>query len=374
MKKKKILVVSATCFPSIGGIQTYLKNFFNYKSDLFEFEILTSNLNSNDIIIENYDGIKIYRVPVIAPDQSFFFSIKLLPVFKRIIKNVDLVHLHGYHNLFTFILFLSRKIPVVFTPHFHETPKKKSRILMFKIYNLLFGRYFFAKSDIIILNNQLNRKIISRKFNINPSKMIVLPEGVNVIIDKEIEKQSEIVRPRILSIGRLERNKGIYRVLNVFYRLIKLYPESVLNIVGSGTERNNIEKIIQKDDNLKSIILHSNISNNEIKNLYKTTDIFLMLSDYESFGLAFAEAIASGIPSIGVNRGGVLQYAIDKHNSLLVSNPNDFEDILNKLIYLIKDFEIRNKLSKNGKEIRKIYSWEKNALMTYSIYNKLLKK
>ena len=57
------------------------------------------------------------------------------------------------------------------------------------------------------------------------------------------KKETEIKKPRILSIGRLERSKGIYRVLNVFFRLIKLYPESVLNIVGSGTEKSNIEKI-----------------------------------------------------------------------------------------------------------------------------------
>ena len=140
MKKKKILVVSAVCFPSIGGIQTYLKNFFNYKSDLYEFEILTSNLISNEIIIEYWESIKIYRVPVFAPDQSFYFSIKLLPVFKRIINDIDLIHLHGYHNLFTYIMFFARKIPIIFTPHYHITPKKKTRIILFEIYNLFFGR------------------------------------------------------------------------------------------------------------------------------------------------------------------------------------------------------------------------------------------
>lgn len=373
MKKEiKVLIISPTCFPSIGGIQSYLKNVLYYLKDYCKIDILTANLNSHKFDKEIIDGFVIYKVPAIAPDNSYFLSPWLIHYYKKNVKKYDIIHIHGYHNLFPLVMFFSGKKPIVLTPHYHTRPKKRTRDLLFKIYNLTIGRFFMYRSNHIIVNNKLSEKLLLKLFSTHPSRITILPEGIISHCDVREVKKGTINNPVFLYVGRLEKNKGIYRVFSVFIQILKSYSKASLVFVGSGKEKENLYELIRKRKLEKQVRILSNIPDNELSEQYCKANIFFMLSDYESFGIALAEAIASGIPSIGVKRGGVVEYAIDRKNCLLVDNPNDYEKILQFTRELLENENLRNLISQNGKKIIYKCSWEKNALNTLKIYEHLV--
>ena len=371
-KKIKILLISPTCFPSKGGIQSYIKNVLFCLKEYVDIDILTSNIGFKKFDKKIIDGFLIQEVPAIAPNDSFYISPWLVNFFKKIVKNYDIVHFHGYHNLFPLVMFFAGKKPIVMTPHYHTKPKKRTRDLLFKIYNLIFGRFLFSRSNHIIVNNKISKGVLLKQFKICPSKITILHEGVINHCRYSKTKKGRINNPNFLYVGRFERNKGIFRVLEVFTRISRKYKEATLNFVGSGTEKENLLRLIKMKKLEKKVKIYSNIPDSELSKLYCKADIFLMLSDYESFGIALAEAIASGIPSIGVNRGGVVEYAINRENCLLVNNPDEYEQINQLTQELIENDKLRNKISKNGIKLIDNFSWKKNALLTLKIYKKLI--
>ena len=375
MDKIKVLYIYPSCITTIGGVQSYISNVFDElrKEHNVNLEFLTSDPKSKRIYTKITENIKIHYVPAYVFDNSFFFSLKLIRYYKKIYKRFNLIHIHGYHSFFPIVSLFTKKIPIVFTPHFHEFPKRSSRKLLFWIYNKTIGKLIISKVNFIILNSPDLKPIFLRIFNVNPEKVMIFNEGIRPsYCNYKIREAILPDGPNVLYVGRLEKNKGVYRLLQVMKKMKEKYNNSSLVIIGSGIEKQNMKRKISEYTLDKNVTIKSNISNSELGTIAKKSDIFLMLSDYETFGLALAESIASGIPSIAVNTGGVKVYAKNGVNCLLIDNPDEIDLIICKIEELIKDKTLRKKLSKNGKQIAEAFSWKTNASHTLELYKLLL--
>ena len=140
----------------------------------------------------------------------------------------------------------------------------------------------------------------------------------------------------ILTVSRLsskEKYKGYEKVINVLPGIISNFPDVKYLIVGGGdnSEINRI-KILIEDLNLQDeVVLTGEVVEDELNELYRTADVFIMPSIGEGFGIVFIEALANGLSVIAGNKDGSTDPLMDGKLGVLV-DPNDSEQIKNALL------------------------------------------
>ncbi|MDD3014000.1 MAG: glycosyltransferase family 4 protein [Candidatus Gastranaerophilales bacterium] len=97
-----------------------------------------------------------------------------------------------------------------------------------------------------------------------------------------------------------------------------------------------------------------------IGDIYRASDIFISASLYEAFSLTVLEAMTCGTPVITSDNGGIKDYCEDKMNCLIF-NPRSIEELVEKLIILFDNLELRKKFSVNGLKTSKKYTWAKST-------------
>jgi glycosyltransferase involved in cell wall biosynthesis len=105
---------------------------------------------------------------------------------------------------------------------------------------------------------------------------------------------------------------------------------------------------------------------------YKSADIYVQPSRYETFGIAILEAMACGKTVVASNVGGIPFLVIDGETGLLFENGN-VRDLAEKILNLLNDKELREKMGKAGKKRAEEFTWDKIAKQTVEVYKEILK-
>jgi len=106
---------------------------------------------------------------------------------------------------------------------------------------------------------------------------------------------------------------------------------------------------------------------------YRAADIFVLPSFSEAFPLTLLEAGAAGLPIIATDVGGVSDILHDGINGV-ITKTGDPEDLAGKIVSLLDDDELREKLGKKGQMLAEQYSWEKVAEETEKVYLDLIRR
>ncbi len=148
-----------------------------------------------------------------------------------------------------------------------------------------------------------------------------------------------------MTVGRLEPQKNHEALVSAFAPLAKKYPDWQLRIVGEGSLRQKLEKLIH-DLRLESHVQLPGVIK-DIQSEYERASIFAMPSIYESFGLVTAEALLNGLPVVGFKDcPGTNALVSNESNGLLV--PDELGRFSDALEALISDSELRAKLSRGA--------------------------
>ena len=190
----------------------------------------------------------------------------------------------------------------------------------------------------------------------------VIPNGV----DTEKYKPghgiySKKSKTKILSVGRLNEQKGIQNLLKACYALNQngLNGKFSLEILGDGPSRRMLEKLT-KDMCLQDRVFFTGwVSKNEIADKYNTADIFVLPSLDEGMSNALLEAMATGLPVVASDLAGD-NLLINEENALVVP-VNNKQLLSNALRQLIVNENLRKKMGRKSMVIAKKYSWMKVA-------------
>ena len=134
-------------------------------------------------------------------------------------------------------------------------------------------------------------------------------------------------------------------VIHIFNNIQKNIP-SKLMMVGEGPEKEPAENLCIELGIEDKVIFLGN--SDEVDKILCFSDLFLLPSENESFGLAALEAMASGVPVISSNTGGLSEVNIDGASGYL-SNVGDIEDMTKKALYILKDQKTLNQFKSNAK-------------------------
>lgn len=176
--------------------------------------------------------------------------------------------------------------------------------------------------------------------------------------------------PILCHISNFRKVKRVEDVLKMFYLVNKEVPSKMI-FVGDGPERNNLERLCRELDLCDRVKFVGKV--NDTTEALEMSDLFILPSETESFGLAALEAMAVGVPVISSNTGGIPEVNIHGVTGYL-SNVGDVEDMAKNAIHLLKDKELFKQFRKNAFDRAKVFSLE-NVLPLYEkIYNDLIEE
>lgn len=232
------------------------------------------------------------------------------------------------------------------------------------------------KSDFVTSVSQSLKDDTLKLFNIK-NEIQVIPNFIE--LDKhEVEAVTSCRRSiianeneRIIThISNFRKVKRIPDIIKIFYN-IQLEIPAKLMMVGDGPEKEKAEYLCQELGIQDKVIFFGN--SNEIDKILSYTDLFLLPSETESFGLAALEAMAWSVPVISSNSGGLPEVNFDGISGYL-SNVGNTDEMAENAIKILKDSAVLAEFKKNALSVAKQFDI-KNILPLYEdLYQKAINK
>ncbi len=347
-----------------------------------EINIFTVSSDSKDSV-ENYENITIYRNGVNLIFRGSYISLKSF--FKYPKCQIDILHAHAPSILSDIpaLLYAKRNnIPFILTCH--GDPDTAPGDFISKMAISFYDRYYLDKvlsyaNTIICPSEHYIGE--SRFLEKHRSKIVVIPNGIsfedfNISYSKEKCREKlklPLNKNLILFVGVLAHRKGPDILIKAMPRVISKFPNTQLIFVGSGVMRKELE-MLSNSLGVENYVKFAGFAGKDLKPLYyKAADVFCLPSTMktEVFPNVFLEASASGLPMV-VSDLETFKCIIEDGYNGIVTKRGDENSLADAIIYLLKNEDIKNKMSINAIERVKDYSWERIADDTVKVYNNVL--
>ncbi len=375
--KFKILMASDIYFPKIGGISEHIYNLTkSLEKRGHKVKILTGGYSKKSC--PDYEELEwVIRVGKMIPwiANKSIYSLTISPRISKRVKefleteNFDIIHTHGP---------VAPVIPLMVLKH--------SNSLNFATFHAahgastgyrIFGGYLKKYFDRIhghIAVSPVARESIEKYF---PGDYRIIPNGVDVnMFSPEIKPFDKFKDDKIniLFVGRIEPRKGLKYLLKAFENLNKDYKNLRLIVVGEGPLLKLYQSQVSKYLKDK-ICFEGKVKREDLPRYYASCDIFCSPAiGHESFGIVLLEAFSSGKPVVASMIHGYSYVASNEKDSLLFEPENE-NDLAEKLRVLIEDEKLRKIMGKNGrKKVLERYSWDKISEEVEKYYIEKFKK
>lgn len=213
---------------------------------------------------------------------------------------------------------------------------------------------------------------------INPNKEIVavynfVDERTFTRVNAEHIKREFGIKEKekvIIHVSNFRPVKRVPDVVRAFSLIVNKVPAKLL-LVGDGPEMPIVMNLVNELGLQDRVIFLGNQEN--LAEIYSISDLMLLLSQKESFGLVLLEAMACGVPSIGTNIGGIPE-VIDDGKTGFICELGNIEEIADKAIKILTDPLLHQQFVQEGiKKVNESFSSEKIILQYEKIYQQLLK-
>ncbi len=351
-----ILVISGEFLPFAGGAGTYCNylvkalskrghNVTLLTKDYKEKRDLQSQVDENSA----KQNIKCIRMPY--SKFTFIFS------WYRIIMNFL------KHNTdFDFVIFNGNIVPLVCcNPALRKYIKKYITVQHgLSAYDTLKKNPFlsvFCKKQRLdnFFKNAAANIAVSQELKEKLEQSVKMPNRHVILncIDNEaftfIPQNKDKKTLQLTTASRLIPGKNTISVVRLFAKLRNDFPNLYLNIAGAGCELDSLKEEAKNLQIVPFVNFTGQLNTKELCKLYQQSDVFILLSFYESFGLVYLEANSCGVPVIGSDVGGTKEAIDDKNTGFVVSLDNE-NDIYEKTKLLLGDKALRDKMGQVGKK------------------------
>lgn len=362
---------------SVYGLAKALAN----KHQVYAFD--NPRLEGNDCI-EQISNVHIYRYKNNGVHNRD--AICRIPEMVKQICTLqpDVVHIHGTGK-FSYLIYkaLAKKsIRIMLTVHGLLHVEKwnllKRKFTLKHLYQFVSQSYYEFKLLNLVPHTIVDTQYVAnqieqcyRKHCISKlPQMHVIPQGIN---EKYMELNCSPESKTILSVGAISKRKGHLYLLQAFDLLCERMQDVQLVIAGVLAEQSyyqEMQSYIQQSPNKDKIRLLVSISQEEMFSLYTKAQIFALHSQEESQGIALVEAMATGLPVVATNVGGI-PYVVTHEKSGLLSDYTDVQQFARNLYQVLNHHEQYDCMAKfaNYDAIR--YLWSNIASDVTNLYNKV---
>jgi phosphatidylinositol alpha-1,6-mannosyltransferase len=184
-----------------------------------------------------------------------------------------------------------------------------------------------------------------------PGAVCYLPARPLASDEPSLHKKDSPDLLRVLLVGRLwgrGLSKGQRQLIQIWPRVVSEFPNAELCLVGAGDGANELKELARQNGVSPSVRLLGQVSDEELRALYASSDLYAMPSWGEGFGLVFAEAMSHGLPCIASRFDAGSEVVVDGVTGILV-DPNRSDELLGALRTLLSDGRLRRRMGEAGR-------------------------
>ena len=368
------MIIGIVCYPTFGGSgvlatelgielskKGYEIHFITYNQPV-KLELYSNKVHFHEVDVPNYPLFH-------YPPYELALSSRLVEMVKK--YKIDILHVHyaiphAYAALMAKQMLKENNInvPVVTTLHGTDitlvgsNPSYKTAV-----------EFSINNSDYVTAVSKSLKSDTLSIFNINKS-IEVIPNFINLEKYNGKSSNNNLLNKNnkiITHVSNFRKVKRILDVLEIFNGIQKQIPSKLL-MIGDGPEKTKAEKKAKKLGIKDKVIFFG--KSNETNKILSFSDLFLLPSEIESFGLSALEAMAANVPVISTNTGGIPEVNIDNFSGFL-SDIGDIDKMINDSILILSDNNIMNKFKLNARKRAENFDIHKIVPQYEEVYKSL---
>ncbi len=355
LASKKIILVGPLPPPSGGMANQTVQLFHLLQTTEIEVQLIQSNAP--------YIPAWIGKIPIL---RAFF---RLVPYKIRLwkaCKKADIIHIMAnsgwsWHLFVVPAIFIAKLHGVKVLVHYHGGEASQ----FFKAHYRWIKPALNKVDQVIVPSGFLEKIFLKYQ---TPS--IIIKNIIDLTRFNPTSKIFNPSQPHFIVTRNLEAIYDIPTALKAFSIVLKEYPKATITIAGSGTELTALHSLAETLGITDAVHFSGRIPNEDLPFLYQKSQLMLNPSTKDNMPISILEALASGIPCISTNAGGIPDLVEDGVTARLC-NVGDAEKMAELALELLADSIQYQRLRENGLKFVTDFTWEKVSLSLFAVYQKI---
>lgn len=376
----KIAYFSDTFYPQINGVVTSMLNSLRILAEkghkIIIFTTKTPKKGNlpfhKNISVVRYASVNAFKYPgyeLVIPKA--LHCLKMISKFKPSIIHIHTPTILGWIGVLAGRI---RKIPVVGTYHTivpdflrHSPIPKIGELKAAKLIAWRYTNSFYEKCDVVTTPSKSMKKELIK--NGLKKRIEVVSNGVDLHLFRKRKRKRK--KFRILYVGRVSYEKNIDIVLKAVSIFSKRCQDFEFLVVGSGPDNKKLELLGKELGIGRYTNFIGAVNNRKLPYIYSSSDIFVTASTIETEGIVLLEAMACGLPVIGVDARAVPEIVKDNFNGITVMR-GDYKAMSKAILKLHDDAKLRKKMGSNAIKMVRRYDVRICMSKMEAIYKRLI--
>ena len=379
MKKKILHIITSI---DNGGAENHLLDLILKQVNIYDVFLIYFKGNNYHLKKLIKSEVKVFKISFL--NLSFIKFITNFFKVVKIYKNVkpDIVHCHLWISEIygSLLKFFYKNFFFIITKHLDSYIFEGSYGNNKMLNGIFIEKMIFRYSDHVIFISKAVKKYFLKKIKIDTNKFSIIFYGIDIRQIQDFDrKQIPFLKKKfkidanqyvIGCVARHVKQKALEVVLKSYSMFNKDNPNisSKLIMIGKGDLTSNLKQLAKSLDINDKIIWIPNVK--KINVYYKIINVFCLSSEYEGLGRVLLEAMASGLPIVASDRGGIPEIIKNKKNGYLVRH-GDILNFSRRIKDSLKLSRSNNFRANQLKNIKNNYSLDKVFLETNKVYKKL---
>ncbi|KTD12099.1 glycosyltransferase [Legionella gratiana] len=356
----KIALITDNYFPQIGGVEYCVDALGRNLAALGHQVCIITRKRKNYPSEERKGSLLIKRISYTQMGMTLLgFSRQ----YNEFFTQFDIINAHSLGSILAVqALLLAKKIkkPHVLTSHSLYRNHDKYLIRGFAI----FVKHVICVSHAVVDNMKSLKKNAITYY---------IPNGFDIFSPNGAEKSVSVAKKSdeliITTVSRLSGKKKVIDFILIAHELLKKHKRLKFFIVGDGPQNKKLQRIANQLGIAEHLFFTGNISRIAVFHLIQQTDIFVLTSPHEAFGMVILEAIYHKVPTVAYTNNGISDIISSGKTGFLVSSTHE---MIKRITQLIHDEALRSELGNNAYPLLNKFKWELIAKQTLSVYYTLL--
>jgi 1,2-diacylglycerol 3-alpha-glucosyltransferase len=346
-------------------------------------EVFVFSFGDGEVIDDEKNIIRTNGLPVV--DTGIYLNLRYNRRARHLLYSMDIAHVHHpfVSGSLAMRYCIPRNIPIVFTNHTRYDLFSQAYIPLLPetLSDAALKAYlapFYRACDLVIIPSPSMRAVLEEHFGLD-SPVEVIPNGVDLTPFREgigsIDRaQFGFSKENVVAtyVGRLAPEKNLTLLLRSFYGVASTYDQVRLLIVGDGPERENLESQVRLMGIGSKVYFAGMIDYKQIPAYLSASDLFVSPSSSETFGLSTVEAMAAGLPTLGIDAPGTSDIIQDGITGLV--STDDLAVFTAKLVLLCTNHQLRRVMGEQAIQASKNYDIETTTNVLINHYQSLVEK